>query len=96
MGMTIDLQLLSGHLQPYAQALGPDFIFMDDNAPCHRVHKVRIWMMQQQITFMEVWPPQSPDLNPIKHVWDLLGRLMDDKKPRIRVQAGRGMEDIGN
>ena len=27
------LQLLCGHLQPYAQALGPDFIFMDDNAP---------------------------------------------------------------
>ena len=26
------LQLLSGNLQPYAQALGPDFIFMDDNA----------------------------------------------------------------
>ena len=30
------------------------FHFMDDNAPCHRAHKVRIWMTQQQITFMEV------------------------------------------
>ena len=55
---------------------------MDDNAPCHRARKVRTWMTQQQITLMEVWPPQSLDLNPIEHVWDLLGRLMDDKQPK--------------
>ena len=30
-----------------------------------------------------MWTPQSPDLNPIEHVWDLLGRLMDNKKPKI-------------
>ena len=82
------LQLLSGHLQPYAQALGPDFIFMDDNAPCHRARKVRTWMTQQQITFME-WPPQSPE-----HVWDLLGRLMDDKKPKnLRELESRLVEE---
>ena len=63
------LHLLSRQLLPYEQALGPELIFMDDNAPCHRAHKVRTWMTSQRITFIEVWPPHSLDLNLIEHVW---------------------------
>ena len=56
-------QGISYHLH----ALGPNFIFMDDNAPCHGIHKVRTWMRRQQITSMEVWPPEGPILNLIEH-----------------------------
>ena len=31
---------------------------------------------------MEVWPPQSPDLNPIKHVWDILEAKLECYKPK--------------
>jgi len=90
------IQLLSTHLRPYAQSLGPNFIFMDDNAPCHRARKVHTWMSSQRITFMEVWPPQSPDLNPIEHVWDMLGRLLDDKKPKnLKELKSRLVEEWG-
>ena len=37
------LHLLSKQLLPQAQALGSELMFMDDNAPCHRARKVRLW-----------------------------------------------------
>ncbi|GFV34013.1 kinesin-like protein [Trichonephila clavipes] len=27
------------------------------------------------------WPAYSPDLNPIKHVWDILGRRIEARQP---------------
>ena len=67
---------------------------MDDNAPCHHARKVQTWISSQQITFMEVWSPQCPDLNPIKHVWDLLSKLLDAKKPKnLRELESRLVEE---
>ena len=55
---------------------------MDDNAPCHRAHAVIRWMSAKNVRRLEVWPPQSPDLNPIEQIWDLLGRKLDSQKPK--------------
>ena len=42
--------------------------FMQDNAPIHTVKKITKWFKDQGIPLIN-WPPYSPDLNPIKHVW---------------------------
>ncbi|GFT74222.1 transposable element Tc1 transposase [Trichonephila clavipes] len=49
--------------------------FMDDNAPCHRTVAAEQLLESEDIERMD-WPARSPDLNPIEHVWDFLGKRL--------------------
>ncbi|GFT80553.1 transposable element Tcb2 transposase [Trichonephila clavipes] len=50
-------------------------LFMDDNAPCHRTVAAEQLLVSEYIERMD-WPARYPDLNPIEHVWDFLGRRL--------------------
>ncbi|GFW26358.1 transposable element Tcb2 transposase [Trichonephila clavipes] len=66
-------EILEPYVRLFRGAVGPDFIFMDDNAPCHRAVLIDDFFETENIQRMS-WPANSPDLNPIEYVWDMLGR----------------------
>ncbi len=58
-----------------------DSYFLQDNAPCHKAQIISDWFLDHDNEFtLLIWPPQSPDLNPIARIWDVVEweiRIMD-------------------
>ncbi|GFW35990.1 transposable element Tcb2 transposase [Trichonephila clavipes] len=68
-------EILLPYVRLFRGAMGLQFLFMDDNAPCHRTVAAEQLLESEDIEHMD-WLARSPDLNPIEHVWDFLGRRL--------------------
>ncbi|GFV85024.1 transposable element Tcb1 transposase [Trichonephila clavipes] len=72
--------ILEQYVRFYRGAMCDEFLFMDDNARPHRENILDECLQSEDITRMD-WPAFSPNLNPIDHVWDMLGRRIAAREP---------------
>ncbi|KAK3527039.1 hypothetical protein QTP86_008668 [Hemibagrus guttatus] len=86
------LRIAADHVHPFMETLFPDVcgLFQQDNAPCHKAEMVQEWFDDHNNKFeVLTWPPNSPDLNPIQHLWDVL-----DKQVQSSEAPPRNLQDL--
>ncbi|KAJ8888307.1 hypothetical protein PR048_007794 [Dryococelus australis] len=77
----------AGHgiaLQPFVDVayLHNDGILQQDNVPCHRHKLSRIGSRSILESFKRLlWPLRLPDINPVKHLWNVVGRTIRTQDP---------------
>ena len=73
------LKVLEMHVLPWIRkvAAGRPYVWQQDSAPCHTSRKAQAWLSDKFYDFVppDVWPPNSPDLNPMDFfVWGAIER----------------------
>jgi transposase len=58
-------------------------VYMDDNAKPHRSRAVTAYLQSEAVTSVPL-PAMSPDLNPIEHIWNKLGRRIKAREPPVQ------------
>ena len=78
--------VLAPHVVPHFDnhALADRPMSMDDNSRPHRAQIVQHFLLQQEAVQTIPWPAMLPDMNPIEHVWDFIGRKINKRNTKCQ------------
>jgi len=86
--------LLNMLLPDIRSVFGDYYLFQQDGAPAHRARDTVTMLQRETLEFIlpEMWPPNSPDLNPVDYsIWGMLldrvyrSRIHDVKELKERL-----------
>ena len=81
---TDNLKIIVDQLHPYISSnfLIGNGMTQQDNALCHKARTVFEWFQEHDAEFQLMpWLPNSPDLNPMEHIWDVMERQLKNQVP---------------
>lgn len=90
--------LLSQHMLPAIRDLAGDlYVFQQDSAPAHRAHATLQFLQQKVPDFIspDLWPPNSPDLNPVDYkIWGCMQERVYKKPIRDLAELKQRLMEV--
>lgn len=88
------LSILRHNVAPSVEklCLAENWIFQQDNDPKHSSKLVKEWLLYRTPKTLD-HPPQSPDLNPIEHLWEYLDKKVRERHISCRDDLKAALQD---
>ena len=88
------INILANNLFQSAEKMGLDaFTFQQDGASCHSARSTMSWLERKGVDVLD-WAPQSPDMNPIEHVWAHIKRELANYAFNDLVEMRTSIQEI--